>query len=238
VITQVLIESITLYLVAAVLGTALAWWMVHVVSLTGSIGELPRIGEIHLDATALAFALVVAALTGIAFGLFPSLTASRPDLAAVLKSRGELAPSAHKSHRANPRNVLVVGQVALSIVLLSGTALLVRSLVHLNQVDMGFDSKDLLTFRISLSPAHYSKMESQVAFYDEVLRRIDSLPGVQSSTVSLTAYDWLCTNASAASRRTTSQTQRAPTRHHPVHHARLFPYATCPPAAWARVQLA
>jgi len=186
VITQVLIESITLYLVAAVLGTALAWWMVHVVSLTGSIGELPRIGEIHLDATALAFALVVAALTGIAFGLFPSLTASRPDLAAVLKSRGELAPGAHKSHRANPRNVLVVGQVALSIVLLSGTALLVRSLVHLNQVDMGFDSKDLLTFRISLSPAHYSKMESQVAFYDEVLRRIDSLPGVQSSTVSLT----------------------------------------------------
>lgn len=185
VIAQVLIESTTLSLVAAFLGMALAWWVVHAVSLTSLTRiELPRIGEIHLDSTVLAFALVLSVATGIAFGWLPSLTASRPDLVPALKSHATV--STHGPGWFNMRNALVAAQIALSIVLLSGAALLMRTLVQLSRVDPGFDAANLLTFRISLSPAHYNKTESLVAFYDDVLRRIDSVPGVQSSTISLT----------------------------------------------------
>ena len=187
VIAQVLIESTTLSFLAAVIGTALAQWMLHTITLASlTRSELPRIGEVRLDPLVLAFALVLSIATGLVFGLLPAFTVSRPDLVAALKSRGESGASSHRFRWFNTRSALVAGQVALSIVLLSGTALLIRSLVRLSHVDPGFDSSHLLTFRVSLSPAHYPKTESQVAFYDEVLRRIDTVPGVKRSTISLT----------------------------------------------------
>ncbi|HVH88736.1 MAG TPA: ABC transporter permease [Terriglobales bacterium] len=187
VIAQLLIESTTLSLLASVLGTALAQWMLHAVTLASlTRAELPRIGEVRLDPWVLAFTLILSVATGVVFGLLPSFTVSRPDLVSALKSRAESGVSSRSFSSFNMRSALVAGQVALSIVLLSGTALLIRSLVRLSRVDPGFDSANLLTFRVSLSPAHYSKTESQAAFYDEVLRRIDSVPGVKSSTISLT----------------------------------------------------
>jgi len=187
VIAQVLIESTTLSLAASVIGTALAQWILHAVTLAGlTRAELPRIGEIHLDPAVLTFAVALSAATGMLFGLLPSLTASRLDLNAVLKSRGESRASTHRFRSFNTRSALVAGQIALSIVLLSGTALLIRSLVRLSHVDPGFDSSNLLTFRISLSPARYSKPESLTGFYDQVLQRIDSMPGVRNSSLSLT----------------------------------------------------
>ncbi|HET8824300.1 MAG TPA: ABC transporter permease, partial [Terriglobales bacterium] len=187
VIAQVLIESTALSVVAAVLGVGLAHWIVSAVMLSSATAsELPRLSEIHLDPVVLAFALLLSIATGVVFGLLPSRTASRPDLTAVLKSRCESTLSSHRWRSFNTRNALVAGQVALSIVLLSGTALLIRSLVRLSHVDPGFDFTNLLTFRVSLSPTRYNKPELQTAFYDEVLRRIDSVPGVRSSTISLT----------------------------------------------------
>jgi len=187
VIAQVLIESTTLSFLAAVIGTALAQWMLHTITLASRTrSELPRIGEVRLDPLVLAFALVLSIATGLVFGLLPSFTVSRPDLVASLKSHGESGASSHRFRWFNTRSALVAGQVALSIVLLSGTALLIRSLVRLSHVDPGFDSSHLLTFRVSLSPAHYPKTESLVAFYDEVLRHIDTVPGVKHSTISLT----------------------------------------------------
>jgi putative ABC transport system permease protein len=187
VIAQVLIESTTLSLMAAVIGTALARWLLHGITLaTLTRAELPRISEIHVDTAVLAFVIALSSVTGVIFGLLPSMTASRLDLASMLKSRGESSATVHRFRSLNVRSALIAGQVALSIVLLSGTALLIRSLMRLNQVDPGFDSSNLLTFRISLSPARYNNTQSQVAFYEEVLRRIDSVPGVQNSTLSLT----------------------------------------------------
>ena len=187
IIAQVLMESTILSVLAALVGMALARWIIRVVTLSSSNAlELPRLNEIHLDPVVLAFALLLSIATGIVFGLLPSRTASRPDLTAGLKSRGASTLSSHRWRSFNTRNVLVAGQVALSIVLLSGTALLIRSLVRLSRVDPGFDFANLLTFRVSLSPTRYSKPELQTAFYDEVLRRIDSVPGVRSSTISLT----------------------------------------------------
>jgi predicted permease len=186
-ISQVLVESTILSLGAAVVGTALAQCILHAVTLAGlTRAELPRIGEIHLDSSVFAFTVALSAATGMLFGLLPSLTASRLDLNAVLKSRGEVAAPTRRLRSFNTRSALVAGQVALSIILLSGTALLIRSLVRLSQVDPGFDSSNLLTFRISLSPTRYSKPESLTAFYDEMLQRIDSVPGVKDSALSLT----------------------------------------------------
>jgi putative ABC transport system permease protein len=184
---QVLIESTTLSVVAALVGMGLARWIINAVTATTTTSdELPRLTDVHLDPLVLAFALLLSVGTGIIFGLLPSRTASRQDLTAVLKSRGGSTVSSHRWRFLNTRNALVAGQVALSIVLLSGTALLIQSLVRLSQVDPGFDFANLLTFRLSLSPAHYSNTQSEMAFYDEVLRRIDSIAGVRSSTISLT----------------------------------------------------
>ncbi len=187
VIAQVLIESATLSLVAAMLGTALARWILQgIMATTLGRAELPRMSEIHLDVAVLAFVVALAAATSVIFGLFPATTASRLDLVSMLKSRGGSPPAAHRFRLLDLRSALVAGQIALSIVLLSGTALLVRSMVRLNQVDPGFDSSDLLTFRVSLSPTRYRDTQSQAKFYDDVLRRIASVPGVQASMVSLT----------------------------------------------------
>lgn len=186
-IVQVLIESTTLSLVAAVMGTALAQWMLSGITFARlTRAELPRSGEVHLDMAVFAFVVAGAGVTGVISGLLPSITASRLPLASMLKSRGGAPATAHRFRSLNMRGALVAGQVALSIVLLTGTLVLIRSLVRLNQVDPGFDSSHLLTFRISLSLARYHNTQSQVAFYDEVLRCIDSVPGVQGATLSLT----------------------------------------------------
>jgi putative ABC transport system permease protein len=181
---QLLMESVLLALAAGIVGILLAWWM-----LTGLVHltllDLPRVNEIHLDVAVLAFALCVSVATGVLFGLLPSLSASRPDLAGVLKARGE-SISGGRLASFNTRNILVGGQVALCIVLLSGATLLIRSLALISQVDPGFDRTNVLTFRVSLSPAHYNDTPKISAFYQDLLRRIEELPGVRSAGTTLT----------------------------------------------------
>lgn len=181
---QLLMESVLLALAAGIVGFFLAWVMltglVHLPSL-----DLPRLNEIHLDVAVLAFALCVSVATGVLFGLLPSLSASRPDLAAVLKARGE-SISGGRLASFNARNILVAGQVALCIVLLSGATLLIRSLARISQVDPGFDRANVLTFRVSLSPPHYNDTYKISAFYQDLLRRIEELPGVRSAGITLT----------------------------------------------------
>lgn len=181
---QLLMESVLLALAAGIVGFFFAWVM-----LTGLVHltllDLPRLNEIHLDVGVLAFALCISLLTGVLFGLLPSLSASRPDLSAVLKARGE-SISGGRFASFNTRNILVAGQVALCIVLLSGATLLMRSLARISQVDPGFDRANVLTFRVSLSQAHYSETPKISAFYQDLLRRIEALPGVRSAGITLT----------------------------------------------------
>jgi len=119
---------------------------------------LPRAGEIQLDGMVLAFALVLSFATGVLFGLAPSLGASRPNLADTLKASGEgaiLAGSKLGTLGLSTRGALVVGQVALSMVLLIGATLLIETLDHLRRVKPGFEPANLLTMRIALSPSRY-----------------------------------------------------------------------------------
>jgi predicted permease len=182
---QLLTESMLLALPAGLLGLLFALWILTGISRLPAV-DLPRVMEIHLDLPVLAFAIAVSAATGILFGLIPSVAASRPDLEAMIKSRGQARRGSRISGWFETRNALVAGQVALSIVLLIATALLIESLARLARVDPGFDASHLLTLRISLSPARYAAEPPIAAFYEELVRRVESLPGVRSATVSLT----------------------------------------------------
>ncbi|MGA8151856.1 MAG: ABC transporter permease [Terriglobales bacterium] len=187
IIRQLLTESILLASLGGGLGLGLAAGSLSGIRNVTFI-DLPRAGEIRIDGAVLGFAALLSFVTGVLFGLVPALTASRPDLAGVLRGSGE-APSATGSKsrlRFGPRGLLVVGQVALSIVLLIGATLLIESLARVYRVDPGFETSHLLTMNISLSPTRYDTDEKRARFYDELVERAESLPGVRSAAVTLT----------------------------------------------------
>ncbi|MGH9402899.1 MAG: FtsX-like permease family protein, partial [Terriglobia bacterium] len=147
---------------------------------------LPRTGEIRLDGTVLGFTVALSIATGVLFGLLPSLRASRPDLAGALRDYGAgagLASGRRGALGLSTRGLLVAGQVALSIVLLIGAALLMQSLVRLERVNPGFEPMHLLTMRIALPPARYDTIQKRAAFFRELVQRIESAPGVTSAAV-------------------------------------------------------
>jgi predicted permease len=149
--------------------------------------DLPRAGEIRMDGTVLGFAVALSVVTGVLFGLVPSLAASRPDLAGVLRGSSEAASAPGKTMlRFGPRGLLVGGQVALSIVLLIGATLLIESLARVYRVDPGFQPSNLLTMNIALPPTRYDTDEKKAAFYKELVERAEALPGVRSAAVTLT----------------------------------------------------
>jgi predicted permease len=187
-IGQLLAESVVLASGAGVLGMLLAQWSLRGIGRMTAL-QLPRIEEIRLDGIVLAFALALSVTTGVLFGLVPSLGASRPDLASVLRAGSGSANPAGSRRVAlwfSARGLLVVGQVALSMVLLIGATLLMESLAHLNRVDPGFNPANLLTMRISLSPTRYDTDQKRAAFFDELVRRVESLPGVRGAAATLT----------------------------------------------------
>jgi putative ABC transport system permease protein len=187
-IGQLLAESVVLASGAGILGVLLARWSLSGIARMTAL-QLPRTEEIRLDALVLAFALALTVTTGVLFGLVPSLGASRPDLASVLRAGSGPANPAGSRRVAlwfSARGLLVVGQVALSMVLLIGATLLMETLAHLSRVDPGFNPANLLTMRISLSPTRYDTDQKRAAFFDDLLRRVESLPGVRAATATLT----------------------------------------------------
>jgi putative ABC transport system permease protein len=127
---------------------------------------------------------LVSMLTGIIFGTFPALQLSRVDLNTTLREEGRGSSAGHT--RARMKSLLVVGQVALCLLLLLAAGLLLRSFVQLLRIDPGFDAHNVLTMNISLPTVKYAKPEQQIAFFDEVLRRVSGLPGASSAAISAT----------------------------------------------------
>jgi predicted permease len=187
-IGQLLIESLLLSFAGGIAGVLLATWALRAIPHMTAF-DLPRAAEIHLDWVVLGFAAALSAATGALFGLAPSLSASRPDLIDVLRSSGEAAAKASPRKvlaGLNARSVLSAGQIALSIVLLIGAALLMESVARLRGVDVGFNPSHLLTMSISLPPTRYDTNQKKTEFFTELIRSVDSLPGVRSSTASMT----------------------------------------------------
>ena len=203
-IAQLLAESVLLGCVGGGLGILLAAWGAK--AMRGiSLDELPRAGDIHMDGWVLGFAAALSLLTGVLFGVAPALAASRTNIASVLRGSGEgQAAQAPRSGRRSPsaRGTLVIGQVALSVVLLIGAALLMESIYRLSRVDPGFDPQQLLTMNISPLPSHYDNDVKKEAFYQQVVERLQELPGARSATVvtTLPAGDFYGTTVQVAGR--------------------------------------
>jgi putative ABC transport system permease protein len=183
-IRQLLSESVLVGVVGGALGLLIAVWGTRAISslvpkgFTSSVYDL---NNIRLDWRVFAFTLGLSVLTGIVFGLAPALTASRPDLIGAL--RNSRAQGLMSFGLRSFRGWLVVAELALAVVLLLSAGLLVRSFNKLTAVDLGFDRENVLTTRISLPRSSYAKPQQVQAFYDDLLQRVKSLPGVQSTGI-------------------------------------------------------
>jgi predicted permease len=180
IIRQLLTESLLLAAAGGALGALLSQWGTRGLASLAA-GTLPRVAEIAIDARVLAFTAAASLLAGVLFGLVPALQVSRPDLNAILRSEGRGATGGRR-HR-TLRTLLVVSQVALSMVLLIGSGLLLRNFLQLRAESPGFDASRLLTMGITLPPSRYSNIAQVTAFTDELLRQVSPLPGVQSAAI-------------------------------------------------------
>ncbi|HET9364794.1 MAG TPA: ABC transporter permease, partial [Candidatus Angelobacter sp.] len=181
IIRQLLTESVLLALVGGAIGLALSWLATRSLTVLGAANLPPGI-PIAIDWRVLVFMLVVSVITGLVFGMFPAWQLSRTDMNSRLRDEGR-GTSAGRA-RAQVKSVLVVCQVAFSLVMLIVAGLLVRSFGRLLRVDPGFDSQNVLTMSVSLPTVKYSKTDQQVMFFDELLRKLSAVPGVQSASVS------------------------------------------------------
>ena len=186
-IGQLLVESLLLSFAGGVLGVAIAAWSLRAIPHI-TVFALPRASEIQMDWIVLAFAATLSIATGVIFGLAPSLGASRPDLIETLRASGEAANKGASGRifaGGNARGLLVIGQIALSIVLLIGSALLMESIAQMRQVDVGFNAANLLTMHISLPPLRYDTEQKRTSFFHDLVQRVGSLPGVHGATAAL-----------------------------------------------------
>ena len=172
---QVLTESVLLALLGGILGMLIAFLGKDFV--LAGLDSSFYLQRISLDIRVLGFMVVVSLLTGVIFGLTPALQASRPDLNETLKEGGKGSGSGFHGSRLS--KLLVVLEVALALILLVGAGLLINSFLHLQKVNPGFNPENVLTMQISLPESKYSTPQQQVAFYQQVLQRIKSLPGVR-----------------------------------------------------------
>jgi putative ABC transport system permease protein len=176
---QMLTESALLSLLGGGGGLLLAWWGVRALRVLDP-GGLVRLDQVSLDGRVLSFTLGVSLLTGVLFGLAPALQSSRLNLNQALKEGGR--GTAGKADN-RLRGAFVIAEVALSLVLLVGAGLLIRSFVHLLNVDTGFRPERLLTLRVELSQAKVQDPAQAAGFYQQVLERIQALPGVEAASV-------------------------------------------------------
>ncbi|HTY41941.1 MAG TPA: ABC transporter permease [Thermoanaerobaculia bacterium] len=173
---QLLTESLLLALGGSVLGLILAAWGVDLLKATAPVG-IPRLSEVRVDGTVAGFALFVALLTGVVFGLAPAWQVSRTALADGLRDRGTSAT--RRSGRL--RNVLVAAELALSLVLVVGAALLLQSFSRLAHARLGFEPSNVFSFELDLPDAKYPKDEDAAEFHDRLLEKLRRIPGVQSA---------------------------------------------------------
>jgi putative ABC transport system permease protein len=178
IIRQLLVESLLLAVIGGGLGLLLAWWGLGLLSALGP-DNLPRLREIALDRWVLGFTFAMSLLTGVVFGLAPAFQAVKFDLHTALKEGGR-TPS---QGRGRLRNALVVVEVALALVLLTGAGLLIRSFWLLQQVDTGFTAEQLLTMRLFPPASTYPDNRRVAVFYEGLLQRVRSLPGVKDAAV-------------------------------------------------------
>jgi putative ABC transport system permease protein len=176
-IRALLVESVALAVLGGLTGTLLAVWGTDVIAGVSGLG-IPLLAQTRVDAGVLAFTGVLTLATALLFGLLPAWqTAAAGGLAARLHAEGRGTTGS----RLRTRNMLVVAQTALAVLLLIGAGLLIKSFARLQRVDPGFDPQHVLTFGIALPDAAYPKPEQSALFYQQLTERLEALPGVRSA---------------------------------------------------------
>jgi predicted permease len=180
-IRQLIVESLLLAMLSGVCGILIGQWCTHeLASLT--LANLPSMAGVRMDLAVLAFTVTISLASGILSGLAPAVQLSKPDLNTVLRDEGRGSTGSHGRNRV--RSLLVIAQVALSMVLLVGSGLMIRSFARLQTVNLGFDPANVLTMRIALPPTKYAAPLQQITFYNRLLQAVQALPGVQAATIS------------------------------------------------------
>jgi putative ABC transport system permease protein len=178
IIRQLLTESALLALFGGAAGLLVASWGVDALVATlpkDQLNALPFLKSLRVDASVMTFTFLLSMSTGIVFGLAPALQATGADLYEALKEGGRAAPG---GARRRLRAALVVTEIALSVVLLTGAGLMMKSLLRLLRTDVGFDPRNLLTMTVALPASKYGDSGRQVSFYERLTERLESLPGV------------------------------------------------------------
>ncbi len=178
-IRQLITESVLLALLGGALGVLLAYIGLDFL-IAISPEKIPRLQEVQIDSTVLGFTLVVSIVTGLLFGVIPSLQASKPQLHAALK---EASRSTAGKTSQRVRNGLVIAEIALAVVLLIGTGLMVKSFFELTNSKLGFNPNQILTAQLSLPSAKYGEGQTQIDFYENLLAKVEAIPGVQAAGV-------------------------------------------------------
>ncbi|HEY0100826.1 MAG TPA: ABC transporter permease [Pyrinomonadaceae bacterium] len=179
-VRQFLTESVLLAVLGGVVGLLLSLWGVSL--LKAFIPEnISQVEAITVDLRVLGFTLLVSLLTGLIFGLAPAMQASSLNLNETLKEGGRDSAAGSRGNRI--RNLLVITEVAVSLIMLIGAGLLINSFLRLRNVDPGFRAENLLTMQVELPQLKYPQHAQRTAFYNELLSRIEALPGVKSAAV-------------------------------------------------------
>jgi putative ABC transport system permease protein len=174
---QMITESLLLAITGGALGALLATWGLEVL-VNLSEGSIPPTANVKINATVLAFTFLISLVTGLLFGLAPALRAVKGNLIDSLKDGARGAGEGPMPNRT--RNLLVVFESAIAVMLLIGAGLLVRSLIALQNVDPGFDANNVLTLRLDLPRQKYDTPEKTTNFFGELERRVAGLPGVEA----------------------------------------------------------
>ncbi len=178
IVRQLLAESFLLALLGGLGGLLLAWWAVDLLGAFGPRG-VPRLGEIKVNGAVVAFTFAVAIASTLLFSLVPALQASRANVSEILQQGAKGSTGGLHTHRV--RAILVVSQVSLSLLLLAGAGLLIRSFFNLRATNPGFDPARVLTLEQSLPRVIYPEPEQQQRFFEQMLPKLAALPGVESA---------------------------------------------------------
>jgi predicted permease len=185
ILRQLIIESLLLSLTASALGVLLAYWGVNgILWLVPKDLRFPRIEEAHVNLAVLLFATSVGLLVSLVLGVISGLNASRPDLQASLKESGRSATASVRLQRL--RGALVVAEISLTLVLLVGAGLLIKSFVKLQHVELGFNQDRLLVVPVGAPMPKYAQPELRAAFFESLINSVQNVPGVQSVATSST----------------------------------------------------
>jgi putative ABC transport system permease protein len=179
-VRQLMTESLVLSALGGGLGLLLAGWGVDLLRSVGG-SNIPRVDELGVDARVIGVALLATIFTSFLFGIVPALQAASVNLQSILSEGGRGGTASAGRHRF--RRVLVVSEIALSLVLLVGAGLLVRSFLRLAQMAPGFNPENVMTMRVTLPEAKYKDDQSIVTFTDRLVQKMQSIPGITSAAV-------------------------------------------------------